>query len=165
MKKYILLNGLSYGFLLNVGGKNYSVKFAGASINKDKSEYSKAHFSTDNKDLQAALEKSSLYGKKFVLAKNQTKNKQTETGFEENKGANSEENSVVDNTTANSNNGYKTLSSSNKQAAVEELKNLFPDIEISATAKNNEIEKIANTKGYTFPYLTKSINSNNNQNQ
>jgi hypothetical protein len=163
MKKYILLNGLSYGFLLNVKGRNYSVRFAGASINKGTSEYSKAHFSTNNKDLQDALESCPMYNKKFVLAGSSKKGTINETTNEPVTDTGTNDNS----TNVTSNNGLKPLKATNKQGAVEELKALFPDLQIPASAKNNEIELIANEKGYTFPYLTKptgNINNNSNNN-
>lgn len=173
-KRYISISAKELHFSVVVGGKNVLISFAGG-IN------SNGVFVTKDKDVQIALEESSMYGKKFTLeegfkpwAKEDEKPILTpltpidppSDGAGEGDGTDVIPPTEGDGTGTGEGSGEGSgedanklieLQAGNKQLAIEELVTLFPEFQSQLDKKpnNSVIEELANSKGYTFVNLAK----------
>lgn len=142
-KKYIALKDFQLITYIRVKGKEHICKFTGGFFNQ--AEVRNGSYTTSDKDIQDALEKDKRFGSLYALVSiNGLPLSEYNVSTEEIK--NTEE--------TQSKNNYKELVAEKKQLAIEELKSLFPDVEIKLPITNRELEKIANGLGCTFVNLT-----------
>lgn len=142
-KKYIALKDFQLITYIRVKGKEHICKFTGGFFNQ--AEVRNGSYTTSDKDIQDALEKDKRFGSLYALVSiNGLPLSEYNASTEEIK--NTEE--------TQSKNNYKELVAEKKQLAIEELKSLFPDVEIKLPITNKELEAIANGLSCTFVNLT-----------
>lgn len=142
-KKYIALKDFQLITYVRVKGKEHICKFTGGFFNQ--AEVRNGSYTTSDKDIQDALEKDKRFGSLYALVSiNGLPLSEYNASTEEIK--NTEE--------TQSKNNYKELVAEKKQLAIEELKSLFPDVEIKLPITNKELEEIANGLSCTFVNLT-----------
>lgn len=142
-KKYIALKDFQLITYIRVKGKEHICKFTGGFFNQ--AEVRNGSYTTSDKDIQDALEKDKRFGSLYALVSiNGLPLSEYNASTEEIK--NTEE--------TQSKNNYKELVAEKKQLAIEELKSLFPDVEIKLPITNKELEEIANRLSCTFVNLT-----------
>lgn len=142
-KKYIALKDFQLITYIRVKGKEHICKFTGGFFNQ--AEVRNGSYTTSDKDIQDALEKDKRFGSLYALVSiNGLPLSEYNASTEEIK--NTEE--------TQSKNNYKELVAEKKQLAIEELKSLFPDVEIKLPITNKELEEIANRLRCTFVNLT-----------
>ena len=135
-KKYIskIRQSLTLKNKVTIDGEE---KIVGVSFTRPNITGSKCYFITDNPAEQLAIEESREFKNGFI---------DIEEGGVADEGGN--------NTSTISKEGFTELVADKKQLAIEELKNLFPDVEIKLPITNRELEDIANGLRCTFVNLT-----------
>ena len=141
-KKYIALKDFQLITYIRVKGKEHICKFTGGFFNQ--AEVRNGSYTTSDKDIQDALEKDKRFGSLYALVSiNGLPLSEYNASTEEIK--NTEE--------TQSKNNYKELVAEKKQLAIEELKTMFPDLEVNPKATNAQLEAIANEHRCTFVNL------------
>lgn len=142
-KKYIALKDFQLITYIRVKGKEHICKFTGGFFNQ--AEVRNGSYTTSDKDIQDALEKDKRFGSLYALVSiNGLPLSEYNASTEE----------VKNTEKTQSKNDYKELVAEKKQLAIEELKSLFPDVEIKLPITNKELEEIANGLSCTFVNLT-----------
>lgn len=139
-KIYIAKNDFSLLTYLTVKGKKIKCLFTGGFFNQ--SETRNGSFSTSDKDVQDALEKSPRFNQDYVLV--------SVNGIPLHEYL---DNTKVEEEKSLSKEGFTELQANKKQLAIEELKTMFPDLEVNPKATNAQLEAIANEHRCTFVNL------------